>query len=120
MAAHAVVETLDRTLRAVGPADAVLEAHAAGKLPDNAVYLKDGSPSPTRAGRIAFALLQRRPGEKKLVAAQVKALASTVTLVQEQLQGGKHASAGSVGLIRTYLVSVECVLTQLLYEPGDD
>jgi hypothetical protein len=116
MAAHAVVETLDRTLRSVAPADAVLEAHAAGKLPHNSVYEKDGNQAPTRVGRIAYALHQRRPGQSRLVAAQVKALASTITLVQEELQGAKHASAGSVGLVRTYLVSAEYVLTQLLYE----
>ena len=77
-------------------------------------------PAPTRTGRIAFALLERRPGETKLVAAQTKSLSNTVTLVQGELQSGKHASDGTVGLIRTYLVSVEHVLMQLLYEPGDD
>lgn len=120
MAAHAVVETVDRTLRAVAPDGAVLLAHSTGTLKKDAVYLRDGTNAPTRAGRIEFALLQRRPGETKLVAAQAKALASTVTLVHKELQAGKHASEGAVGLIRTYLVSVENVLTQLLYEPGDD
>lgn len=119
MASHAVVETLDRTLRAIAPADAVLEADAAGLLPKNSTYDKNGKPMPTRTGRIAFALLERRPGETKLVAAQTKSLSNTVTLVQGELQSGKHASDGTVGLIRTYLVSVEHVLMQLLYEPGD-
>ena len=120
MAAHAVVETVDRTLRAVAPDEAVLTAHAAGDLNKDAVYDKGGRLAPTRTGRIAFALLQRRPGEAKLIAAQTKALAKTVSVVQEELQAGKHDSQGTVGLIRTYLVSVEYVLTQLLYEPEDD
>ena len=120
MAAHAVVEAVDRTLRAVAPDEAVLTAQAAGDLNKEAVYDKGGRLVPTRTGRIAFALLQRRPGEARLVAAQTKALAKTVSVAQEELQAGKHASEGTVGLIRTYLVSVEYVLTQLLYEPGDD
>jgi len=120
MAAHAVVEAVDRTLRAVAPDEAVLTAQAAGDLNKEAVYDKGGRLVPTRTGRIALALLQRRPGEAKLVAAQTKALAKTVSVAQEELQAGKHASEGTVGLIRTYLVSVEYVLTQLLYEPGDD
>ncbi len=53
------------------------------------------------------------------MAAQTKALVKSVTFVHEDLQAGKHASEGTVGLIRTYLVSVEATLTQLLYEPGD-
>lgn len=120
MAAHAVVEIVDRTLRAAAPDQAVLNAHAAGDLSQEAVYDKGGRLSPTRAGRIKFALLQRRPGEARLVTAQTKALSNTVSVVQEELQGGKHASQGTVGLIRTYLVSVEYVLTQLLYEPDED
>ena len=31
-----------------------------------------------------------------------------------------YASDGTCGLVRTYLVSVEHVLKQSLYEPGDD
>lgn len=120
MAAHAVVETLDRTLRAVAPTEAVLEADAAGRLPKDSTYDNNGKPAPTRTGRIAFALLERRSGETKLVAAQTRSLSNTVTLVQGELQSGKHASDGTVGLIRTYLVSVEHVLMQLLYEAGDD
>ena len=119
MAAHAVVEVIDRTLRAVAPDHAVLEAHAAGRLNQDAVYDRNGTLAPTRAGRIAFALLQRRPEEAKLVSAQAKALVKNVTFVHEDLQAGKHASDGTVGLIRTYLVSVEATLTQLLYEAGD-
>jgi len=119
MAAHAVVEVIDRTLRAVAPEQAVLEAHASGRLNSDAVYDKNGKLAPTRAGRIAYALLERRPEEARLVAAQTKALVKSVTFVHEDLQAGKHASDGTVGLIRTYLVSVEATLTQLLYEPGD-
>ena len=120
MASHAVVETLDRTLRAVAPNEAVLAADAGGHLPKNSTYDKDGKLAPTRTGRIAFALLERRSGETKLVAAQTKSLSNTVSIVHQELQSGKHASEGSVGLIRTYLVSVEHVLMQLLFEPGDD
>jgi len=119
MAAHAVVEVIDRTLRAVATEQAVLEAHASGRLNSDAVYDKNGKLAPTRAGRIAYALLERRPEEARLVAAQTKALVKNVTFVHEDLQAGKHASEGTVGLIRTYLVSVEATLTQLLYEPGD-
>ncbi len=119
MAAHAVVEVIDRTLRAVAPEEAVLEAHVSGRLSNDAVYDKNGKLAPTRAGRIAYALLQRRPGEAKMVAAQTKALVKNVSFVHEDLQAGKHASQGTVGLIRTYLVSVEATLTQLLHEPGD-
>lgn len=53
------------------------------------------------------------------MAAQTKALVKSMTFVHGDLQAGKHASDGTVGLIRTYLVSVEATLTQLLYEPGD-
>ncbi len=119
MAAHAVVEVIDRTLRAVAPEQAVLEAHASGRLNSDAVYDKSGKLAPTRDGRIAYALLERRPEEARLVAAQTKALVKSVTFVHEDLQAGKHASEGTVGLICTYLVSVEATLTQLLYEPGD-
>ena len=120
MASHAVVESLDRTLRAVAPNDAVLEADAGGRLPENSTYDRDGQLAPTRTGRIAYALLERRSGQTKLVAAQAKSLSNTVKVVHQELQSGKHASEGTVGLIRTYLVSIEHVLMQLLFEPGDD
>lgn len=119
MAAHAVVEVIDRTLRAVALEQAVLEAYASGCLNKNVEYGRDGELAPTRAGRIAYALLQRRPEEAKLVAAQTKALVKNVSFVHGDLQAGKHNSDGAVGLIRTYLVSVEPTLTQLLYETGD-
>ena len=120
LAAHACVEVVDRTLRAVAPEEAVLEWHAATGRPDKELYDKNGKPAATRALRIAYALHQRRSDEAKLIAAQVKAISGTVTFLQETLQAGKHASKGTIGLIRTHLVSVEATLTQLLYEPGDD
>ncbi len=55
MASHAVQEAIDRTLRALAPAELVLQLFAAGRLPTNAVYEKDGQRHPTRAGRIAAA-----------------------------------------------------------------
>ena len=119
MASHAVEEAIDRTLRALAPSDLVLRLFAAGRLPNNSVYEKNGERHPTRAGRIAAALHERHPGETKLIAAQAKAIAASVTYLTGRLQGGKHASNGTVGLVRTWLVSVEATFTQLLYEPGD-
>jgi hypothetical protein len=119
MASHAVQEAIDRTLRALAPTDLVLRLFAAGRLPNNSVHEKDGERHPTRAGRIAAALHERHPGETKLIAAQAKAIAASVAYLTESLQGGKHASNGTVGLVRTWLVSVEATFTQLLYEPGD-
>lgn len=119
MASHAAQEVIDRTLRAVAPDDLVRQLDAAGRLPKNATYEKEGNLRPTRVGRIAAALHERRPQDAKVVAAQAKALAASVSYLSENFQAGKHASAGSVGLVRTYLVSVEAFLTQLLCEPGD-
>lgn len=119
MASHAVQEAIDRTLRALAPSDLVLRLFAAGRLPKNSVHEKNGERHPTRAGRIAAALHERHPGETKLIAAQAKAIAASVAYLTESLQGGKHASNGTVGLVRTWLVSVEATFTQLLYEPGD-
>jgi hypothetical protein len=119
MASHAVQEVVDRTLRAVAPDELVLRLHEAGRLPKNATYDKDGKLHPTRSGRIAAALHERNPRETKVIAAQAKALAAPINYISEELQGSKHASTGSVALVRTYLVSVEAFLTQLLYEPGD-
>ncbi|MFK5585085.1 hypothetical protein [Serinicoccus sp. LYQ131] len=119
MASHAVQEAIDRTLRALAPSDLVLRLFAAGRLPSNSVYDKNGERHPTRAGRIAAALHERHPGETKLIAAQAKAIAASVTYLTENVQGGKHASNGTVGLVRTWLVSVEATFTQLLYETGD-
>lgn len=119
MASHAVQEAIDRTLRALAPADLVLRLFAAGRLPNNAVHEKNGERHPTRAGRIAAALYERHPGETKLIAAQAKAIAASVNYLTENLQGGKHASNGTVGVVRTWLVSVEATFTQLVYEPGD-
>lgn len=119
MASHAVQEAIDRTLRAIAPNDVVLRLYSAGRLPNNAVYEKDGERHPTRTGRIAAALHERHPGQTKLIAAQAKALATSVAFLTENLQSGKHASAAKVGLVRTWLVSVEATFTQLLYEPGD-
>lgn len=119
MASHAVQEAIDRTLRALAPSDLVLRLFAAGRLPKNSVHEKNGERHPTRAGRIAAALHERHPGETKLIAAQAKAIAASVAYLTESLQGGKHASSGTVGLVRTWLVSVEATFTQLLYEPGD-
>jgi hypothetical protein len=119
MASHAVQEAIDRTLRAIAPNDVVLRLYAAGRLPNNAVYEKDGERHPTRTGRIAAALHERHPDQPKLIAAQAKALATSVAFLTENLQSGKHASAATVGLVRTWLVTVEATFTQLLYEPGD-
>ncbi|KAB2808358.1 hypothetical protein F9L07_22860 [Pimelobacter simplex] len=119
MASHAVQEAIDRTLRAAAPNELVLKLFLAGHLPKNAVYEKDGERMPTRSGRIAAALHERNPTQAKVVAAQAKALSASVSYLCENLQSGKHASTGSVGLVRTWLVSVEATLTQLLYEPGD-
>jgi hypothetical protein len=119
MASHAVQEAIDRTLRALATSDLVLRLFAAGRLPNNSVHEKNGERHPTRAGRIAAALHERHPGETKLIAAQAKAIAASVAYLTESLQGGKHASNGTVGLVRTWLVSVEATFTQLLYEPGD-
>lgn len=47
MAAHAVVEVIDRTLRAVAPEQVVLEAHASGRLNNDAVYDRNGELAPT-------------------------------------------------------------------------
>lgn len=119
MASHAVQEAIDRTLRALAPAELVLRLSLAGHLPANSVHEKGGERHPTRAGRIAAALHERHPGQTKLIAAQTKAIVASVTFLTENLQGGKHASKGNVGLVRTWLVSVEATFTQLLYEPGD-
>lgn len=80
---------------------------------------RNGERHPTRAGRIAAALHERHSGETKLIAAQAKAIAASVAYLTDNLQGGKHASNGTVGLVRTWLVSVEATFIQLLYEPGD-
>lgn len=119
MASHAVQEAIDRTLRAVAPEELVLRLYRAGRLPKNSVYEKDGEWHATRTGRIAAALHERNPGETKLVAAQAKAISASVTFLTGSLQSGKHASTGTVGLVRTWLVSVEATFTQLLYQPGD-
>lgn len=120
MASHAVQEALDRTLRAIGSDELVLKLFAAGRLPNSSVYEKDGKRLPTRSGRIAAALLERNPTQSKVVAEQARALAASVSYLSGNLQSGKHASTGTVGLVRTWLVSVEATFTQLLYEPADD
>lgn len=119
MASHAAQEVIDRTLRAVAPDELVMRLDAAGRLPKDSTYEKEGKLRPTRVGRIAAALHERHPREAKVVAAQAKALAVSVSYLSENFQAGKHGSSGSVGLVRTYLVSAEAFLTQLLYEPGD-
>lgn len=119
MASHAAQEILDRTLRAVAPDDLVLRLHAADQLPKSSTYEKGGKSQPTRSGRIAAALHERNPSETKVVAAQAKALIASATFLSQSFQKGKHDSGYSVGLFRTYLVSLEALLTQLLYEPGD-
>jgi hypothetical protein len=119
MACHATQEVIDRTLRAIASDDLVLRLYLAGHLPKESIYEKDGERHPTRRGRIAAALHERNPGETKLIAAEAKAIADAVTNLTKKLQTGKHTSAGTVGLVRTWLVSVEATFTQLLYEPGD-
>jgi hypothetical protein len=119
MACHAAQEVIDRTLRAIVSDDLVLRLYLAGHLPKESIYEKDGGRHPTRRGRIAAALHERNPGETKLIAAEAKAIADAVTNLTKKLQTGKHASADTVGLVRTWLVSVEATFTQLLYEPGD-
>lgn len=119
MACHAAQEVIDRTLRAIASDDLVLQLYLSGHLPKDSIHEKGGERLPTRRGRIAAALHERNPGETKLIAAEAKAIADTVTNLTRKLQGGKHASNGTVGLVRTWLVSVEATFTQLLYEPGD-
>lgn len=116
MASHAAVEVLDRTLRALAPNDAVIAEHEAGRLSHkDSVYMKDGKLAPTRAGRVAYAVQRCHPGKTKLVVAQTRALAVSVTTLQDFFQAGKHESAGTVSLVRMHLISVEATLTQLLY-----
>lgn len=120
MASHAAVEVLDRTLRVLAPDEAVLKEHAAGRLKHkDAVFDKGGKPMPTRGGRVAFAVMKCHPGQTKLITSQTRALAVTVTTLQENLQAGKHNSNGTVALVRSYLVSVEATLTQLLHRTED-
>jgi len=120
MASHAAVEVLDRTLRALAPDEAVVGEHAAGRLRHkDALFEKDGKLAPTRGGRVAYAVMKCHPGQAKLIASQTKALAVTVTTLQENLQAGKHNSAGTVALVRSYLVAVEATLNQLVYQTGD-
>ena len=116
MACHATQEVIDRTLRAIASDDLVLRLYLAGHLPKESIYEKDGERHPTRRGRIAAALHERNPGETKLIAAEAKAIADAVTNLTKKLQTGKHASAGTVGLVRAWLVSVEATFTQLLYD----
>ncbi len=92
----------------------------AGRLKHkDAVFDKDGKLAPTRGGRVAYAVMKGHPGRTKLIKSQTKALAVTVTTLQESLQAGKHSSVGTVALVRSYLVSVEATLTQLLYRTED-
>ncbi len=120
MASHAAVEVLDRTLRALAPDNEVIGEHVAGRLKHkDAVFDKDGKLAPTRGGRVAYAVMKCHPGRPKLITSQTKALAVTVTTLQENLQAGKHSSVGTVALVRSYLVSVEATLTQLLYWTED-
>ncbi|WFP16682.1 hypothetical protein [Citricoccus muralis] len=119
MASHAAVEVLDRTLRALAPDEVVLLEYDTGRLPKNSVYMKDEKRAPTRAGRVAYSVQRCHPNAPKLVAAQTKALALSVTSIQQVFQAGKHSSQGSIELIRVHLVSLEATLAQLLYrEPN--
>lgn len=95
MAAHAAVEVVDRTLRAVAPDEAAREWHAANDCHGDEIYLKGGKAAPTRTLRVAYALHQRRPEEAKLIDALTKALSSNVTLVQGSLHPGAVASCSA-------------------------
>ena len=93
---------------------------------DVALAELDGTPDKSRLGANAILGVS-------LAAARARAQAGGIPLYRalnanahvlpvplvNLINGGKHASNGTVGLVRTWLVSVEATFTQLLYEPGD-
>jgi hypothetical protein len=107
-------EVVERVLRALAPNDEVLDWHRRAARPKSDL---DDKGRPTYATRARYVLEGKR--EQRLVVVQVDAVVGQVAPLRSLFQGGKHASAGSITLYRTHLVSLEALLLQLLSaEPG--
>jgi hypothetical protein len=98
-AAHCIVETLDHTLRAAAPEDAVRARHAASGRSSKEW---EGQGKPPRSLRVKF-LAQRAGDASKVAIQQYESLATLVSPLHGRLQGVKHASAGDVALVRNLL-----------------
>lgn len=119
MAANAVVEAIDRTLRAAAPDAEVLAAAERGELGKNATYLRGGKAAPTRRGRVAY-ILRSRPGDVKMASSLVESMVTSTAKLVEELQAGKHSSPLPLVLVQTHLVSAEALLTHLVLDPSED
>lgn len=118
MAANAVVEAIDRTLRAAAPEPDVLAAAERGELGKHATYMRGDSAAPTRRGRVSYVLMSRQ-GHTSMVSQQVEALAKSTSLLVDNLQAGKHESPVELLLVQTYLMAAEAIFVQLLLDGKD-
>lgn len=107
---HLILETLQRTLRALAPDKTVIEWAAGTGLSLDQVT--DGN-NVTQSARLRYALRGRK-GERKLVVAEVEAVCASVGELVGRLNAGKHASAGDLAAVRANLLATESVLLRVL------
>jgi len=106
--ATSVVELIDWFLRTAAPEDEVLRWHGKEGRPEEELH--DGRP--TRALRAKFLLRDRQP-DGPLASAYVQALVT----IGAELQGMKHADAGSdTAPLARLLPTVEAVFTFVLFD----
>ena len=107
--ANCGVEALDRALRIAAPNEAVFAWIESANLDRKGLIAND---RPTRTARVRF-LMRNRGGDRKVVEAQVNALAAATNATHARLEGAKHASEVTVLEVQCYLMSAESILSAL-------
>jgi hypothetical protein len=105
-------ELIDRTLRHVAPDEAITAWVVETQQEPKRLQHAGGW---TRSARIRFAF-RGRPGERKLVQAEVDSLVAQVAALVPRLQASKHASADDIARVRALLLAAEAFLAQIVLE----
>jgi hypothetical protein len=109
-ACHLILETLQRTLTATAPDDAVRAWAEQNGIPVKEIT---SNGRVTRRARLRY-LYAGRKGERRLVVAELEALDASVEEVVSRLNAGKHASAADLASVRANFATAEAMLLRIL------
>ena len=112
--AHSTVECIDHTLRVLAPVDDVSAWIAQQGGAKQGWIDKD---KPTRRAKVTYAMRNRSKRDIALANRQVEALVSLVQGLMDNFQNVKHAEATTIVVLRSWVMTTEAALSQLLIVP---
>lgn len=110
--AHCAIECIDRTLRFLAPVNDVFDW--IGIVGAKSGWLDGTPPRPTRRAKVMYVMRDRSTRDGKLAASQVESLASLVQDAAGALQAVKHSEAPTMVIMRSWVMTTEGALSQLL------